>query len=118
VINMSEYKSDPPACPAGSQISPELSQPIEHFLDGKVRELSFSFALAVDEFDVDPCAFCEAPIAHFQLASGRWYAAELENEQGITRAVLTSPHRCAASIRFDDFVAADSPEPEPEVAEL
>ena len=74
-------------------LSEWLSAQIELRLSGDVPELPFSIEFPVSK--TSQCVFCREPIAEFQLDSGEWFDAPLKTDaQGITRAVVTAPHRC------------------------
>ena len=112
---MDDYRTVAADFQEGTRIPAELSALLEPLIHGKVSELAFSFAQPVDKFDLDPCIFCQTPITTFQLHSGEWFDVEVAtDDQGVTRAELTHPHRCAESQRFDEFLREPCDQFEPE----
>jgi hypothetical protein len=94
-----EYKTAPSAWQA-EPLSEWLSAQIELLLVGKLGCLTCSVSFPVSK--TNRCIFCLETVASFQLASGEWFNAELEtDDQGVTFAVVTQPHRCPESLRWE-----------------
>jgi hypothetical protein len=114
---MDHYKTVAPACPAGARISAELFALIEPLCTGKVRELNFSFTTTITE--TVRCVFCLCPVAPVRPDGACEFNVEVEtDEMGIMRAIVTRPHRCAESIRFDEFQRSGDGDFEPEADHL
>ncbi len=98
---MSDYKTK--AIDWQARPLPEpLSSQIDLLRSGKVTELDFSFTIRATV--TDRCVLCHDRVANFRLHSGEEFAAKVEtDEQGITFATLTRPHRCAEMERLEQF---------------
>ena len=97
---MSDYRTKETDWQA-EPLSEWLSAQIQCVLDGEMTELPFAIALPVAK--TSRCAFCLEPIADFQLHSGEMCGAPLRTDaDGITRALVTSPHVCAEMKEDED----------------
>jgi hypothetical protein len=97
-----EYRTNDPDFQA-EPLSEWVSSQIERLLTGQATELNCSLAFPFTE--TSRCIFCDATVANFKLHSGEIFGAQIEiDDQGATRAVVTSPHKCLESERWEEFL--------------